>query len=104
MIVKALLELAPKGEWVMNGNAHLDNIEWLSEDVERPSNAAIIAKVRELHEERVANLYQEKRLREYPSTDELIVAMWESNVENRPEALLDLQEKRQAVKEKYPKP
>ena len=44
-----------------------------------------------------------KRKAEYPTTDELVVALWESIVEGRNEALASLQEKRLAVKKKYPK-
>lgn len=40
---------------------------------------------------------------EYPSTDELVVALWEKVIENRPEAAVALQAKREAVKAKYPK-
>lgn len=46
---------------------------------------------------------QAKRKREYPTTDELIVALWESVVENDDTALNDLQAKRQLIKQKYPK-
>lgn len=47
--------------------------------------------------------YQELRAKEYPSTDELIVALWELIVEKRPETANELQAKREAVKQKYPK-
>lgn len=48
--------------------------------------------------------YTELRRAEYPSADELIVALWEKVVEGRPEAAADLQTKREAIKAKYPKP
>ena len=44
-----------------------------------------------------------KRKAEYPSTDELIVALWEGVVEERMAAVTKLEGKRQAVKTKYPK-
>lgn len=47
--------------------------------------------------------YEELRLREYPSTDDMVVALWESVVEGRHEAKDILQAKRIVVKEKYPK-
>jgi len=47
--------------------------------------------------------YQELRAKEYPSTDELIVALWELVVEKRPETANELQVKREAVRQKYPK-
>jgi len=44
-----------------------------------------------------------KRKAEYPSIDELIVALWEGVVEERMAAVTKLEGKRQAVKAKYPK-
>ena len=49
------------------------------------------------------NDYARKRLAEYPSIDELIVALWENVVEERTAAVISLEGKRQAVKTKYPK-
>jgi hypothetical protein len=47
--------------------------------------------------------YDEKRKAEYPSIDELTVALWEGVVEERMAAVTSLEGKRQAVKAKYPK-
>lgn len=48
--------------------------------------------------------YDELRRKEYPTTDELIVALWERIVEGRNEASDTLQAKREVIKAKYPKP
>ena len=45
----------------------------------------------------------ELRRAEFPSEHDLIVALWEKVVEDRPEASDILQAKRVATKEKYPK-
>jgi len=47
--------------------------------------------------------YDEKRKAEYPSIDELTVALWEGVVEERMQAVTQVEIKRQAVKAKYPK-
>jgi len=47
--------------------------------------------------------YDEKRASEYPSIDELVVALWEGVVEERMQAVTQVEIKRQAVKAKYPK-
>jgi hypothetical protein len=47
--------------------------------------------------------YDEKRKAEYPSIDELTVALWEGVVEERMSAVTALETVRQAVKTKYPK-
>ena len=48
--------------------------------------------------------YAEKRQSEYPSIDELIVALWEGVVEERMASVTALEGLRQAVKTKHPKP
>ena len=48
--------------------------------------------------------YAEKRQAEYPSIDELTVALWEGVVEERMASVTALEADRQAVKTKYPKP
>jgi len=47
--------------------------------------------------------YDELRKAEYPSIEELTVALWEGVVEERMQAVTQLEIKRQAVKAKYPK-
>jgi len=47
--------------------------------------------------------YADKRKAEYPSIDELVVAMWEGVVEERMASVTRLEGLRQAVKTKYPK-
>jgi hypothetical protein len=49
------------------------------------------------------NDYARKRRAEYPSMDELIVALWESVVEERMAAVTALEAVRQAVKSAHPK-
>ena len=47
--------------------------------------------------------YDEKRKAEYPSIDELVVALWEGVVEERMASVTRLEGLRQAVKTRYPK-
>ena len=47
--------------------------------------------------------YARNRQAEYPSLNDLIVALWENVVEERASAVVSLEAKRQAVKTKYPK-
>ena len=48
--------------------------------------------------------YARNRQAEYPSINDLIVALWENVVEERASAVVSLEADRQAVKTKYPKP
>lgn len=45
-----------------------------------------------------------KRRDEYPSTDALVVALWEQVIEQRSESAIALQAIRESIKQKYPKP
>lgn len=47
--------------------------------------------------------YQELRRREYPPLEDLVVALWEKDMELRPKMSLEVQKKRMEVKKKYPK-
>jgi hypothetical protein len=47
--------------------------------------------------------YDEKRRSEYPSLNELVVALWEGVVEERMASVTALEILRQAVKTRYPK-
>ncbi len=72
-----------------------DEIKWLSLDIQQPTEAEINKKVIELQAE-YDNDYSRKREAEYPSIQECIHAILDDD-------LTALQEKRQAVKTKYPK-
>jgi hypothetical protein len=47
--------------------------------------------------------YVSLRLRDYPNVNDLIIALWEKTVEDRPDAAVALEKDRQAVKAKFPK-
>ncbi len=47
--------------------------------------------------------YVSLRQRDYPSREDMIVALWEHGMESRPEAAAALESERQAVKAKFPK-
>ena len=48
--------------------------------------------------------YVYERTQVYPPLDDLIVALWEQIVEGRPDAAIVVEEKRQVVKARFPKP
>ena len=76
--------------------------EWNSASPQ-PSEATIEAAHAEWKAEYDAQEYARNRQAEYPSIDDLIVALWENVVEERASAVVSLEAKRQAVKTKYPK-
>ena len=76
---------------------------WLS-DFPQPSEADIEAADAEYQAERDSQAYSRNRQAEYPSINELVVALWENVVEERAASVIELEGLRQAVKTKYPKP
>ena len=77
--------------------------DWNS-DQPQPSIEEIEVAHAEWQAEQDATQYQRDRQAEYPSIDELVVALWEGVVEERMASVTALEADRQAVKTKYPKP
>jgi len=76
--------------------------EWYS-DQPQPTEAEIETAHAEWQAEHDSKEYARNRQAEYPSLDELIVALWEGVVEERMASVTALEAVRQAVKAKYPK-
>jgi len=62
------------------------------------------AETARLQAEHDSQEYARNRAAEYPPLNDLIVALWEGVVEERMASIMELEEKRQAVKAKHPKP
>jgi hypothetical protein len=77
--------------------------EWKSAS-SQPTEAEIETAHAEWQAEWDAQEYARNRQEEYPSINDLIVALWENVVEERASAVVSLEADRQAVKTKYPKP
>jgi hypothetical protein len=97
------LGFVPEKDFVMRDDGDGSYIEdWRSSSA-RPTMADMEAAHTEWQAEHDAQAYSHKRKAEYPSIDELTVALWEGVVEERMAAVTSLEGKRQAVKTKYPK-
>ena len=75
---------------------------WMSASPQ-PSEAEIEAAHNEWQAEYDSQEYARNRAVEYPSLDDLTVALWEGVVEERMASVTALEALRQAVKTKYPK-
>ena len=96
-IAKAILALEPTASFGVI-DEDLEQIESYSQDVEQPSNEDIQAKLDELQAIEDAKQYQRDRKAEYPSIEDCVHALLDGG-----DTLTDLQEARQAIKDKYPK-
>ena len=93
-IIQAIIKINPDAEATVENNDY-DKIIWTT-GTTPISKTEIQTKVNELQAEYDAKEYQRKRQVEYPSLEDCIHAILDDDLEN-------LQAKRQAVKEKYPK-
>ena len=97
-IITAIVALDSTAQVSVNGN----EVIWHDGNPNGITAEQITAKQAELQDE-YDNDHARKRKAEYPSIDELVVALWEGVVEERMAAVTSLEGKRQAVKAKYPK-
>ena len=97
MIDKAIFKINPNAEFTYQDN-DIDSIQWLNGTTPIPK-ADIQTKMNELQAEYDAEEWKRNRQAEYPSHEDCIHALLDGG-----DTLTELQEKRQAVKTKYPKP
>jgi hypothetical protein len=88
----ALISLRPTAQWILRG----EDLEWLDTEQTEPTEAEIQVEIVRLQAIYDSQEYSRSRQQEYPSIQECIHAILDDD-------LTALQEKRQAVKDKYPK-
>ena len=78
-VIDAILSLNPNAKIVVKGNNDIDNceIEWL-QGTSEISKADIQIKMNELQAEYDAQDYARKRKAEYPSVQDLVVALYDT--------------------------
>ncbi len=96
MIEKAILKINPTAEFTINAN-DIDQITWLN-GTAVISKSDIEAKMAELQTEYDALEWKRNRQKEYPKLKDCIHALLDGG-----DTLTDLQAKRTAIKNKYPK-
>ena len=95
-VIKAILKINPNAEVSVSGN-NINTIEWHN-GTTPISKADIEAKMVELQAEYDAEQWKRNRQAEYPSIDDCIHALLDGE-----DTLTELQAKRTAIKNKYPK-
>ena len=95
-LIKAIKALNPTAEIAIT-NEDIDNIQWMNGTPVIPKED-ILEKQSELQAEYDALEYARKREAEYPSVQDLVVALYDTDDKAAIEA------KRAEVKAKYPKP
>ena len=98
-IVDAIQTLAPGAQWVLNGDEY-SGLEWLSEDIEQPTEEALLEEAARLQAEYDALEYQRLRKPEYPPIEDYVDGIVKGDQDQIDAYIAACQ----AVKEKYPKP
>jgi hypothetical protein len=101
-VAQSIIALDPTAQVSVNAD-DINQITWYDSNPNNITDAQILAKQIELQAAYDSQEFARKRKAEYPSVDELVVALWEGVVEERMAAVTKLEGKRQAVKTKYPK-
>lgn len=98
------LGFTPHKDYVLQNDGDGVYIASWNSELPQPSVDDIEDAHAEWQAEQDATQYQRDRKAEYPTLDELVVALWEGVVEERMASITALEADRQAVKTKYPKP
>ena len=96
LIISAIHKIRPDAGFSIDKD--YETLQWLCEDQEKPTEQEFNNAVETEKAEYDAKQYQRDRLQEYPSIQELIVALYD---EADKQAIV---ERRTAIKAKYPKP
>ena len=96
-VIKAILSINPNAEVSVSGN-DINTIEWHNGTTPIPK-ADIEAKMIEVQAEYDAEEWKRNRQAEYPTHEDCIHALLDGG-----DTLTELQAKRTAIKNKYPKP
>ena len=97
MIIDTILKINPNAKFTLTDN-DINSIEWLDGTTPIPK-ADIEAKMVEVQAEYDAEEWKRNRQAEYPTHEDCIHALLDGG-----DTLTELQAKRTAIKNKYPKP
>ena len=64
-LTKAIISLYPEAKWSLDGNDYA-GLQWLSEDITKPTEEELTQEHKRLETEATANAYKQKRAEEYP--------------------------------------
>ena len=98
MIEIAITNLSPSAKWRLEG-ADYANIEWLSNDIQKPTKEELDAEIARLQAEASANAYKTKRASEYPPMTDYLDAIVKNDQAQIDKYIADCL----AVKQRFPK-
>lgn len=96
-VPKALQALSPTAVWRVTGDFNYEDIEWLSEDIPKPSKEEVMEKAEQFKKEYDDQQYSRLRAISYPKIEEQLDVLYHQGIDGWKE-LVD------NVKKQYPKP
>ena len=97
-LTKAITSLHPTAVWQLNGDEY-SGLVWMSEDIQKPTEAELEAEGIRLQAEYETKQYQRDRAVEYPPLAEQLDMLYHDRINSTDTWM----EAIQAVKNKYPK-
>jgi hypothetical protein len=91
------------GKFRFRVSEEYESLVWEDDESFKPTKEQVDLDTLAYNEYYKTIYHKNLRLGEYPRINDLVVALWERIVENRPEASETIQTKRMLIKEKYPK-
>jgi hypothetical protein len=93
---QAILSLEPHAEFSIVEDDY-ETLQWFKEDVEKPSEDAIVEEISRLEEENKSTEYRQERGMAYPSIQDQLDILYHEGYDGWKAAI-------QEVKDRYPKP
>jgi hypothetical protein len=93
---QAILSLEPQAEFSIVEDDY-ETLQWFKEDVEKPSEDAIVEEISRLEEENKSTEYRQERGMAYPSIQDQLDILYHEGYDGWKAAI-------QEVKDRYPKP
>jgi len=94
MIIKALLSLKPGAEW--HCRETYSSLEWLSDDITKPTESELNTEIAKLQAEYEAQEYARNRQAEYPKIPEQLDEIYHNGIDSWKAVI-------KVTKDKYPK-
>ena len=94
-LTKAIISLHPEAKWSLDGGDY-SGLQWLSEDITKPTEKELIQEHERLETEATANAYKQQRAEEYASLAEQLDYIYHNGIDAWKADI-------KAIKDKYPK-
>ena len=79
-LTKAIISLHPEAKWSLDGDDYV-GLQWLSEDITKPTEEELIQEHERLETEATANAYRQQRAEEYAPLAEQLDNIYHNGID-----------------------